>query len=151
VTLNLSRRSFLRGSLAAGAVLAIAPALSAPEEVYLTVHGDGERDDTEALNAYLSGLPVYLGGQLVRPDGNPPLLVGGTYRMSAPVVVRIEGTHVSNNTFLFDYLGEEESWLRINVKPLADKPTWITGNTIDTGRIPGRARLITSLARRTPT
>jgi hypothetical protein len=84
---GLSRRWFLKGTLAVAATAVIAlPPLASPHPI---VYGDGIHDDTAALNALFARLPVICEGSLIeRAADEPVLLEKGVFLISGPLVVQ---------------------------------------------------------------
>lgn len=81
--MDMNRRQLFRFGAAAVLTAAVAPvasALSAP-----TLWGDGEHDDTEALQAAIDGKPVKIAGETIMiREGE---FVGGIYAISRPIIV----------------------------------------------------------------
>jgi hypothetical protein len=97
--MNLSRRGFLTGMVAVAAVTAAA-ALPLPSFASVpTLWGDGEHDDTEALQALLDGKPIIRDGVLLEPDGHGIRLIGGVYQVSDTLHIRTPRTHIYNAHF----------------------------------------------------
>lgn len=93
----MNRRGFLKllGLTAIVATSVVLPELQAKEveksvEKYLTLHGDGIHDDTDALRALVDGEQVILNGELI--DGaiwngytNVLYIPSGTYKVSSSI------------------------------------------------------------------
>lgn len=91
--MDLSRRSFLRGALAAPAVVAAAslmPVRAIERLLIPRLWGDGVHDDTAALQAVLDGRPYWYGGLLMRAPAGVVLMPPGAlaFRLSQPVDFR---------------------------------------------------------------
>lgn len=81
--MELSRRGFLTGVIAVGAVAAL-PALASDMPI---LYGDGVHDDTAALQAFIDGKPVIRDGVVYRCDGDEPVVLhGGIYEISDTLV-----------------------------------------------------------------
>ncbi len=95
--MDTTRRGFLTGMLAAGAVAAL-PAMS---KAYVpTLHGDLIHDDTEALQALLDGKSIIRDGQLLEPiAGQPIVLQGGRYLVSNTLRLTASNTVIRDAYF----------------------------------------------------
>ena len=78
---NINRRGFLRGLVAAPAIVAVANIMPVSARLFMPpkLWGDGIRDDTAALQ--------WLHDEAMRSK-RPFVLENGVYRVSAPLVVR---------------------------------------------------------------
>ena len=96
---NLSRRCFLRGTIAVAAAVTM-PMAAVSEMFRPLLIGDGVHDDTAALQALLDGDPVDIlndGIRLLRSEGLE--LQGGVYRLTRTIVLRRDNLTLRNITF----------------------------------------------------
>lgn len=97
--MEVSRRGLFKFGAAAVLSAAIAPVVVAEPAPILW--GDGEHDDTVALQALLDGKPVRVAGEdIIASSGR---LDGGFYLVSAPLRFRRDDIHVHNIRLLCDH------------------------------------------------
>lgn len=96
-----NRRRFLTGLVALTASSSIVQfhALNAAP----TVWNDGEHDDTEGLNAFLSGRPAFVRKLNCYREGGRTFLVNGRHRLSRPITIDgLSFITIRDNHFICD-------------------------------------------------
>jgi hypothetical protein len=98
MTGSLSRRSFLRGVVTVGVVIAALPRVVLPQ-----LWGDMIHDDTDGLQALMDRKPVEIihDGAKILPNGRL-WINGGKFRVTRPVTLR-SYTDLTNSIFYGDY------------------------------------------------
>lgn len=95
--MQLSRRSFLKGTLTLSAVTVLnIPEVAANIPI---LYGDGVHDDTRALQALFDRKKVIIENDLISAK-MPYYLTGGTYLISDSIHIR-EGISVTRTTFIY--------------------------------------------------
>jgi hypothetical protein len=121
--LQLSRRSFLGGTLAVVAATTIPLTKSLP-----VIYGDGIRDDTAGLRALFSKMPVdIVGDQLTLVDADHLILRGGTFVISDTIQVRRPNVSIQAN--MIRMIGPADRYM---FEFLNDSANEIIGNTFIT-------------------
>lgn len=92
----MNRRNFIRHAVAASAAIALAPKILFAQPERYILYGDGVHDDTQTLQAWLDGKPVYdANGRLL---GN--YLRRGTFRMTEGITFKNADNHHITNCHL---------------------------------------------------
>ena len=129
--MDLTRRSFFRGALALTA-LAATPALSKISFAPM-IYGDGVRDDTDGLQALLSGQPFQVAEDAVGhffSDAMDVQIIGGRHRTTRPLFARgFKGTiHIRDTIFITDNPTARfrDVWQRDEFHALSDRPSLLS-------------------------
>lgn len=134
--MDLSRRSFLRGTVAvASAAVIMNPADFLAARQIPIICGDGVHDDTAGLQALLDGLPVDIRNDCARVmTGNGVRLSRGIFKITRTLVVRREYTTIDSNMCLVSGLAPECHGVVIRAADV--KHFHIAGNVLDYGPRP---------------
>jgi hypothetical protein len=100
--MELTRRSFLGGTVAIATCSAIGVSVAAPFPI---IRGDGVFDDTAGLNAFFAREPVVIEGQLLRhyTDDSLAMLTNGFFRVTNTI-------HIGKPTTILNCWFEGDSY-----------------------------------------
>ena len=110
--MELSRRSFLGGTVAIATCSALKLSIPAPFPI---IRGDGIYDDTAGLNAFFAREPVIIENELLQhyTDDSLAMLVRGDFRVTRPLYIRKPATIIGCH---FD-AREVDGWT-FNIAPI---------------------------------
>ena len=113
----MNRRSFLKIAGTAG-LLAVTPITlaSALATKVPIIYGDGIHDDTEGLQAAVSGKDFVCESGIVHVSGNTVNILGGTFLISDTITITDTRTFVSGSNFVMSGTGREDGRFMLDMQ-----------------------------------